>query len=411
MSRRLHQSQIGTEPEETETPQLLQMDENIFRDDSLLSNEGQEYSYVSRLKKGIKYVHVNINGLKSKFEHVKELLNNEQNVICMGITETKLNVDRDRLNDFEICNYNALRYDRDKKEGGGLLFYVHHSCMVTEVEIPFAPPNFVQCNIVSIRKQGISETIVAIVYAPPSDVNNQFLEYFVKVCNLMKSSGKRLILMGDFNINLLEMSGDSLKLFRLIKEFDLYQLVNFATRTSTVKVKSNDGSNYRTTQSLLDHIYVDETSKYEVGGIEFGGSDHLLTYIVRNKKRVSCPPQLITYRQCHKLVDNEDFVNELKETDWSYLYNTDYIELNIEIFEKQVLALLDIYVPERSKYVKGQNAPWMTSQICKLIKMRDKHHRLARIGTDREFNFNAFKKLRNEINILIRNRKKKHFKA
>jgi len=57
------------------------------------------YAYEDLLPKGRKIVHLNINGIKSKFEEVRHFLTNEKNVMCLALTESKLSRDRD----FKIC--------------------------------------------------------------------------------------------------------------------------------------------------------------------------------------------------------------------------------------------------------------------------------------------------------------------
>lgn len=53
------------------------------------TNEDISEKYITRLPNGIKYVHININGLKSKFAEINDLLINENNILVLAVTETK----------------------------------------------------------------------------------------------------------------------------------------------------------------------------------------------------------------------------------------------------------------------------------------------------------------------------------
>jgi len=92
---------------------------SILNIDEGAHNEGLDYE--PQLPRNRKFLHLNINGLKSKYEELRYFLVSEYNVVACSITETKLNTIRDPVNQFSIPSYNCLRNDRIQGEGGGVL--------------------------------------------------------------------------------------------------------------------------------------------------------------------------------------------------------------------------------------------------------------------------------------------------
>jgi len=144
--------------------------------------------YEHKLTKGLHYAHVNINGIKSKFEEIKSLLNNEKGIIFLAVTETKLDSTRDHKNMFVIKNYHDVRIDREEKEGGGTIMYVHHSCEFEVVDLAFSIPYLIECNILKLMKKGMKPVYMCIVYLPPDRICADFFDFFSQLAHFFSTS-------------------------------------------------------------------------------------------------------------------------------------------------------------------------------------------------------------------------------
>ena len=74
--------------------------------------------------RGLKILHQNVNGLLSKINAIRLLLDSQnKNILIFGITESKLDLS---ISDTEIRidGYTGVRYDRRNGAGGGVYVYI-----------------------------------------------------------------------------------------------------------------------------------------------------------------------------------------------------------------------------------------------------------------------------------------------
>ena len=72
-------------------------------------------------KKGLHFVHVNINSLLPKIDELRDFIT-KNNIAVLGVTETKLDASISN-NELEIVGYELLRCDRNR-HGGGIACYI-----------------------------------------------------------------------------------------------------------------------------------------------------------------------------------------------------------------------------------------------------------------------------------------------
>ena len=77
--------------------------------------------------------------------------------------------------------------------------------------------------------------------------------------------------------------------------------------------------------------------------------------------------------------------------------NCDTPDETIETWYNMFLPVANKHAPLRSKKVRNKKAPWLTSELRKLITNRDKLKRQAVISNDMAI-WDKFKKERNKIN-------------
>lgn len=393
----------ATHNEEEMHRQLAFCDESTFRmdnDNDDNNDFAQQEHYVDKyeykLKKGLHYAHININGIKAKFEDLKLLLNNEKGIIFLAVTETKLDSTRDHKNMFVVKIFHDIRIDREEKEGGGTILYVHHSCEFEVIDINFQCPELVECNIVKLMKIGMAPVYMCIIYIPPDRISTDFFEFYSKLSHFLTLLKGDIIILGDFNVNLKSSSREKNKLLGIATEYSFKQIVNFNTRTG---IRRENGATI-ITETLLDHAYVKSDHKYEAGGFDFAGSDHKLIYVKRHKN-VKLPPILIEYRN-YKKIDLENFKEDIIKIDWDFLKNEKCKTVNAEFFEKQIIAIMDKHAPLRKMYTKGHSSPWYNAELGEMRKKRDRLKKEGKLVD--------YRTIRNLYNNKVRSTQNMHYK-
>ena len=120
-------------------------------------------------KRGLHFVHLNINSLPSKIEELRQIAKNTNSTV-IGFSETKLDK---TIFDSEVSipNYSLIRKDRNRK-GGGVACYIRS-------DICFNSQNYLSDEIENISSDLLlpktKPISIAIVYKPPAE--NRFLDY------------------------------------------------------------------------------------------------------------------------------------------------------------------------------------------------------------------------------------------
>ncbi len=341
---------------------------------------------------GLKFIHQNVNGLRTKFDEYRNLLISDAKICVLALTETKLKSCRDLMTPYEIDNYAMLRFDREgDKEGGGTIVYINKYFEFENLPLSFTVPMYVECTIVKLKCTGIKSIIVVIIYVPPDLVNDDFFSLLNSLHLFLCKFNSEKIIFGDFNVDLQNSSNYCKRLKVISKEFHFTQMVKFPTR---VACNRNKVKGYSISSSLLDHVYINSLKWYnQVGGFDFGGSDHKLVYVIRKKeKSVNVTRKTISYRS-YKSIDTEKFSKELSLINWSILKYVDVNE-SFERFNSVIMTYLNAHAPLKTKSVKSDSAPWYNNELQEICKKRDQTKTL--FNKIRDFNvFNEYKRLRN----------------
>ena len=153
--------------------------------------------------KGLHTSHLNIHFLYPKLDEIKYLTSNQQNIDILCLCETFLNTEFSD-NDLKISNYNFFRKDR-QSHGGVLVIYtksnlacIHRDDLETEgVEMLWLEVNN--------NKQ--KSFLLCYCCRPPSTSTDcsEKIERSLEHANL---EAKEIILLGDFNFNLVNKTND-----------------------------------------------------------------------------------------------------------------------------------------------------------------------------------------------------------
>jgi exonuclease III len=338
--------------------------------------------------KGLILGHININGIKSKFDEVRELLL-RYNFLFLGITETRLEAE-DTFTPFSIPNYAVSRLDR-VRNGGGIMFFIRESVAFELISTEIVFPQDTELAVVKVSPIGIKPIIVVIIYNNPKSSNSRFIAAFTSLLSYIDSLNIEYVCMGDFNLDLLSSSAEVSSIVSLRREFGLKQLVREPTR----RVTTVRGS----TSTLLDHLYVSRPECYPTSGqFPFAGSDHDFIFATRKVNRIKAPPSFISVRSYLK-VDWNQVLIKFNELDFNYL-SSSCPDIGFITFQRQCVALLDSFAPFKTKMIKGFRFPWFNSEIINLIRRRDESVR----EKDKCLTLKAsknFRRARNRVNYAV----------
>ena len=165
--------------------------------------------------------------------------------------------------------------------------------------------------------------------------------------------------MGDFNI---DMKSKSLRYDKLDDFCDLFNLRNLI-KSETCFTKNH--------KSLID-LFLTNTplsfQKAHLSESEAGLSDYrklITTFFKTNFSRLKL--RVLSYRN-YKNVNESKFLTDLNKT--IITYDNENPNQNHNVLSKRFLEVVNVYVPLKTKIVRGNDAPFIDKQLRKTIYTR-----------------------------------------
>ncbi|XP_057292033.1 uncharacterized protein LOC130614615 [Hydractinia symbiolongicarpus] len=192
--------------------------------------------------------------------------------------------------------------------------------------------------------------------------------YLSPLLETVSKEKKMLILLGDFNINLLNCNLDkSVENFLdITSSFSLLPHITLPTRITN------------SSSTLIDNIF-SNTPNFDnmSGNICTAISDHMPQFLIFQKKAVICPPENDAMVRDWKKLDHENFILKIIDTNWEQALEIESDDVNISFdkFINRLDGLLDQHVPTRlltRRQKKRDSNPWITKGIIKSIQQRDR---------------------------------------
>ena len=348
-------------------------------------------------------LHYNCRSIKNKLDEISYILNKSKPLI-LCLTETWLDSSCPQgFLDFQ--GYRHVRKDRSeevkytygKSSGGGVaIIYRQDLKLQIRSDLNTSSNEILWVSTTIKRKK----TFLAIVYRPQY-LNITSGENSIE-CSIQKanSMANDIIVIGDFNIDLLQDNSDSSNLTELFKRNGLSQLISSPTRSDSQS------------ESLIDHIWTSESTSISCGTLA-GISDHAGVFAILPDKQPESKPKPIigrSYRQYDPAKMQSDFVRELDNSSFEDdIRNRSVDKASIAISEA-IRKACDVNAPVK-EFKPRRNCdlpPWYTSDLIKLIE--EKQHLLTRNRALRtRITKQLLKTITNKIKSMKRKLKKDHY--
>lgn len=197
--------------------------------------------------------------------------------------------------------------------------------------------------------------------------------------------------MGDFNIDY-SRSNVSKDFKSQMSSYGFKQLVKTATRIT------------KDTSSLIDLIFVNKPNSYPtVNVVSTSLSDHDLICLTRKINTQKYLARVIKCRD-YSNYNPELLVNDIRQIDWSYVYNSNEVNKSVEYLSTQLKNAFDKHAPLIEKRVRGKPCPWIDEPLKRQMNARDRLLHRARANND-EASWNEYKVQRNRCTSAVRKAK------
>ena len=339
---------------------------------SLPSNLSSKYHTVSELQKlkverNFNIFHSNVNGLESKFSTLHTFLAGSTSPMdVIAITETSEHIDHGFLSNVDLEGYKLFSAATKSSKGGSAL-YVNNDFDSFERTDLKMQNDLVEAVWIEIKNKKSKNIVCGCIYRHPRRLAkdfDDFNKYMDSTLDKLVKEKKEIYMCGDFNIDLL-------KLNEIDSHMDFYTLLTshgllpFITQPSRV-VQSQ-------TPSLLDNIFSTNFSDaVQSGNIFLTLSEHFSQFASINRGSIDTK-KITMYGRNMKNFSEDAFRDDVAIQQWRMDTN-DPSTLMADL-SWRLNACADRHAPTeklKEKEVKLRLKPWITPDIQKLIKVRDR---------------------------------------
>ena len=339
----------------------------------------------SKQRDGLKVCHLNAQSIVKKIDELRNLFENSGvDVVCISETWLSKHI-LDGI--YSVRGYRLLRVDREG-HGGGVAIYVRNGI---NIKIIAQSPcdSLIEYLFIEIMSNE-SNLLLGCVYRPNRNVDTTNFIDFLDSFTLNYSN---ILICGDFNCNLLVEN----TLVDAMLPLGLFP-VNNSTPTHFTK----------STNTLLDLFLTSATDCilfYDQLSVPvFSKHDLIFCIFDFNVKQTV---NSYSYRD-FKNINTNNLHNKIIAMDWNAIYSNVDIEVQISIFEENIISLYNEFVPIKTKVVKDGQREWFSKHIENLIASRNKaYNEWKRFKTDHLYSI--FKNARKIANIAIKTAKTHYF--
>ena len=364
--------------------------------------------------------HLNIASMSKHFDKLGALLALLNcNFSFIGISETRSILDGETVpepleqkEDFPIIGYEKF-FTPTESSAGGVSLYVSSSLTSKarkDLDSSCYLDKQLESVFVEIDRPKETNIIVGTIYRHPCMSVSEFnSEYLTPILNKISSEKKQILLLGDFNIDLLKCTDDN-------------QVLSFLDTLGSHLVAPQILLPTRVTErskTLIDNILSSPTESGTISGnVVYSISDHLPQFCLfpsldLGRARGDGPH----YQKAWSKFNADGFLSDLNKIDWESIFQRYDLDAEkcFNIFNDKIKVLVDRHLPTvrlTKRQLNFKLKPWITPGIIKSISKRDTfYHKFIKAKSpETKARFSTlFKSYRNRIVELCRQSKSNHF--
>ena len=319
----------------------------------------------------------------------------------IGLSETWIN--ETNISNYKLSGYNHVHSYRKSKSGGGVSLHIKESINYTNRDDLSIFNEHIESIFIEIDKcyTGFDRNvIVCCIYRPPNTDINMFIEHVRQIMSNIKPENKYVYVMGDFNLNLLNV--DKHKLTADFIEF-MYSFLFLPLINKPTRIKSN-------TATLIDNIFCNDLESTSMfNGILYTDiSDHLPVFCVNYHTETKVKNMNSVMKRQYNTSNIEKFKSKLEQIDWNAVMNTNNYQEAFSLFHDLYINCYQNSFPLKTQNIYKNRKPWLTSGLKKSIKIKNQLYVKASKVPNSE-NINKNKLYRNKLHSLLRKSERNHY--
>lgn len=355
-------------------------------------------------KDSLSVLHSNIRSLSANHDRLVSMLC-ELNFPfdLIGLTETKIKKDFDVINNIQIPNYEFISLPT-LSNAGGVGIYINNKlnyCVRDDLNSVDSEAESLWIEIDNHKNKNV---ICGVIYRHPSSNLDAFIDKFLSVVDKASKENKYCILMGDFNINLLNYESNNNTnefingLNSLFFQPHIIQPTRITDHSST----------------LIDNIFLNSAEHFTVSGnILYDITDHLPNFLIINKFS-NLPKQFKFSKRDYSCFNESNLLADVQTLSWEEVFsNCSDVSDMFQSLYSNISRIVDKHVPLKHlsrREIKFTHKPWISQGIKTSIKVKNSLFK-SFTRTKKDYYYIKFKYYRNKLNHLIKLSKKQYYQT
>ena len=378
---------------------------------------GQLQTEVAYLRDIIKSKDDRISVLENKVENLENKLDDMEqysrrnSIRISGIEETSSEDGFSETwlqeNNFNMYNMNGYQceheFRKDRKGGGVSLYIKNHMQYNSRMDLNKFNNNIESLFVEICKEQtGLAKNvIVGVVYRPPNTDLEMFINYMSEILTVVKSENKLMYLMGDYNVNLLNIDNHLLtsEFLEMFYSYSFLPVINKPTRVTC------------NSATLIDNIYCNNFGNDNLfcGILYTDLTDHFPIFCLCSSNNIQ-PKETITKKRIYSERNINKFCDRLQNSDWSDIILSNNCQDSFTKFYNQYKDLYNECFPVRNYKISKYRCrkPWLTNGLKQCIKIKNKLY-VTSIKFPTIYNISKYKEYRNKLHSLLRRVERQHY--
>lgn len=327
-------------------------------------------------------VYINIQCLRNKINQLEVFLGSH-NIDIVSFSEHWLR--QEELQLLKLLNYKlAAEYCRFCRQHGGVCIFVKNYINYKQLQLLHNFNEEIVFEICGIHLPDLNLIILVSYRSPLGD----FSDYLVRLENALSyvsSLNTEIILLGDFNVNLLTGNADCLCLVDLLQTFNLQQKIHQPTRV------------YQNSESCIDNCFSDVLDNLLTASVSDPMlSDHYALYIT--KKYIRANNEYVSQRPITE-TGLINFTLDIYNFNWNMVFQQNTAADMCRTFFKDFNDIFNINFPQKNfkRNTRCTNPNWYSEDLKQMkheLKILDIIHK----STKTLESYELFKKYQKEYN-------------
>ena len=273
----------------------------------------------------------------------------------------------------QLPGYN-IEYTPTEYNNGGTLLYVKKGINYKlRKDLQIYKPKQLESTFIEVVQNKERITIGCLYRQPSMELSEFNKHYLSNLLDNLSEENKTIVLLGDFNADLLKYDKDC-NVSDFLDTMYSNLLLRHLRCPTCVTVNL---------QTLIDNIFSNNyDSSFTSGNLVTTLSDHHAQFLLMEFQTKQIDNEKIQMlRDFSKIENNKNLVNtHLEGIDWAteLQVNRNNTDLSSELFLKKIEQLINFWTPLQrvsNKKKKLQNKPWVTKGLLKSIETKNRFYR------------------------------------